>query len=198
MQPQPVTVRVDDGSFILSTSGEISPETLDFSTGLIATMSIGAMVCTGIHTGHVRVDALVGDRSPEEADLAAWDDVCEASVHAPHGELVVESLYNGPVGGLPCLSTAGPGWYRVRVHARGRDTAPDSVRDEPVEDYLLVSWPAPPETPLILRATDRDGRGRRMNCVRPLDPPPPVRREELPSEKQAEHDNLSKRRSRRT
>ncbi|MEV6489563.1 hypothetical protein AB0M20_13200 [Actinoplanes sp. NPDC051633] len=55
---------------------------------------------------------------------------------------------------LPVLSPAGPGTYRVRIHARGRDAHYDQVVDTPDEEYHLVSWPAPPTGSLIVRATD--------------------------------------------
>lgn len=187
------TVRVDDGSFLLSDAGGIAPETLDFATGLIATMSRGAMICAGIHTGYVRVDATTTAGPPTEPDASAWEEVCEASVPAPHGRLRVGSLYDGPVSSLPLLSPAGPGWYRVRACARGRDTARDAVQTEPTEDYLLVCWPAPPTTPVVLRATDRTGRGLRRSEVRPLYPPP-APTEETPSYEQLLRDNLLKRR----
>ncbi|WP_016906775.1 hypothetical protein [Streptomyces xiaopingdaonensis] len=50
---------------------------------------------------------------------------------------------------LPILTPRGAGHYRVRVHARGRDTEPDGFVEEPVEDYLLIAWPQPPEPDVI-------------------------------------------------
>lgn len=79
----------------------------------------------------------------------------EVSAHAPTGGLRVESLEQGPVDGLAPLSPAGPGWYRLRVHARGRDTLPDKTGPEPVEDYLVMTWPAPRADADILRTSDR-------------------------------------------
>ncbi|WP_101255806.1 hypothetical protein [Streptomyces barkulensis] len=35
---------------------------------------------------------------------------------------------------------AGPGWYRLRAHAR--DTALKDVREDPVENHLLLRRPA--------------------------------------------------------
>ncbi len=58
---------------------------------------------------------------------------------------------------LPVLTPAGPGSYRVRVHARGRDTAPDGVAEEPLEDYLLTVWPAPPRSDTVYKQTDEYG-----------------------------------------
>ncbi|WP_217166143.1 hypothetical protein [Streptomyces sp. AC512_CC834] len=76
-------------------------------------------------------------------------------MHAPTGSLWVESLEQGPVDGLALLSTVGPGCYRLRVHARGRGTLPDKTSPEPVEDYLVMAWPAPWADADILRTSDR-------------------------------------------
>ncbi|MFF5265375.1 hypothetical protein ACFY4C_41375 [Actinomadura viridis] len=66
-------------------------------------------------------------------------------MHAPDGELRVAAIgADGP--GLPPFTALGPGPYRVRAHARGRD----STRPRPgghirmVEDYPFPIWPAPP------------------------------------------------------
>lgn len=64
MDPDRIRVRVDDGSFLLSNSGRIALETLDFATSLIATMDVGAVFSTGIHTGHIRVRAETFARRP--------------------------------------------------------------------------------------------------------------------------------------
>ncbi|MGP3998689.1 hypothetical protein [Streptomyces sp. 8N706] len=166
-----IPVRVDDGSFCLSDRGETAPETLDFSNGLIATMDIGAMVPCGIHTGQVKVRATATAGLPETGDVIEWEEIVEASVHAPHGELRVDTLYDGPPDQLPLLSQAGPGWYRLRAHARGRDIAHDAVQENSAEHYHLVCWPAPKATPLIIRATDRTGRGLRAGAVKQIDTP---------------------------
>ncbi|MEV0095131.1 hypothetical protein [Streptomyces sp. NPDC050738] len=44
------------------------------------------------------------------------------------------------------LAFNGPGTYRMRLHAHGRDTNPDGVQEDskPIaEHYLLQVWPAP-------------------------------------------------------
>ncbi|MEU2726066.1 hypothetical protein [Streptomyces smyrnaeus] len=72
------------------------------------------------------------------------------------GDMHVRALMDDPPD-LPVLAPAGPGSYRVRVHARGRDIAPDGVAEEPVEDYLLIVWPAPPEPDTVHKQTDNFG-----------------------------------------
>lgn len=160
-------VHVVDHGFGLLDMGEIPIETVDYSNGLLAPMSAGAMVCTGIDTGYARVRVITRAGPPGEiveADDAPWEEVVEADVHAPYGQLCVDSLLHGPVANLPVLSTAGPGRYRIRAHARGRDTAYDMVREDPVEDYLLVVWPARDGVdPSMIRVTDRCGRGMRAS-----------------------------------
>jgi hypothetical protein len=63
---------------------------------------------------------------------------------------------------LPDLGTAGPGSYRLRVHALGRDAHYDQAVADSGERYLLLCWPAPPAPSLIIRATDRCGYSLRF------------------------------------
>ncbi|MQS38006.1 hypothetical protein [Streptomyces katsurahamanus] len=138
-----VTVRVDDLSFGVLDYGDIPIETADWTNGLVAVMSDGAVICTGIHTGNVLVRVALHPFAPSDAG-DGWEETAEVSVHSRRGLLRVESYEDGAVEDLPLLSTAGPGWYRLRVHARGRSINPDGVQDTPVEHYLLAIWPAPP------------------------------------------------------
>jgi hypothetical protein len=166
-----INVRVDDASFGLldrgEVHGEVPIESADFSNGLIVTMTAGALISTGIHTGYVRVRVTSADTPPQDLGFDnSWDDIIEASVRAPNGRLYVEGHETGPVQGLPILSSAGPGWYRVRAYVRGRDTHYDAVQLDPVEDYLLHIWPAEPAASLIIRATDRCGAGLRSSAAK--------------------------------
>lgn len=156
-------VRVGDHSFGVLDRGEIPIETADYSNGLVVTMAAGATIYTGIDTGTVRVRAVAQTAPPaqDEPDTPPWEEIVEASLYAPYGQLRIDSPDQGPVPDLPLLSPAGPGWYRIRAHARGRDTAFDAVRTEPVEDYLLYVWPADPAPPTVINATDRCGQGLR-------------------------------------
>src|SRR5947209_4852588 len=94
------------------------------TNGLIAVQPGAAVVFTGIHTGVVT--AWVDPRSepPAEVDMTGWHEVVEVSMQAPTGRVAVASPEAEPPD-LPSLTTAGPGSYRVRVHARGRDTEVD-------------------------------------------------------------------------
>ncbi|MFF9901545.1 hypothetical protein [Streptomyces longispororuber] len=165
-------VYIPEGSFAVLDHGDIPADTADWSNDFVAVMSAGALIATGIHTGHVRVQALTGPppAAPEEERrmLDEWDEVVEVTVHAPAGDLRTESLHTGPVDDLPLLSAYGSGPYRLRVHARGRDIARDKVRNEPVEDYLLLAWPASDASgTLILRGTAE-------TAETPRTPSPPI------------------------
>ncbi|MER5449256.1 hypothetical protein ABT065_27070 [Streptomyces sp. NPDC002764] len=135
---------VAEGTFGVLDGGDIPVDTADWSNGLAAPMSHGAIILTGIHTGDVQVTAEPLDTPPPVGDTTIWEEIVETSVHCPSGQLLVESLDLGPAEELPNLATGGPGWYRLRVHAHGRGTNPDGTDSEPVERYLLTAWPAPP------------------------------------------------------
>jgi hypothetical protein len=68
---------------------------------------------------------------------------------------------------LPPLTTAGGDW-RVRVHARGRDTDVDGVAREPFEHYLVQVWPAAPAPETAHRLTDGYGAGLRGSGLPPV------------------------------
>ncbi|MEU9207747.1 hypothetical protein AB0D27_07270 [Streptomyces sp. NPDC048415] len=153
--PTARTVYVPEGTFGVLDAGEIPVQTADWSNGLTAPMSHGALIATGIHTGQVRVTAEALNGPPDTSADEAWEEVVEVSVHAPAGRLQVESLEDGPVPGHPLLSPSGPSWYRLRVHARGRSILPDKVATSPVEDYLLLAWPSSPADAAVLRSSER-------------------------------------------
>ncbi len=147
-------VFISEGLFGVLDHGDISTETADFSNGLIAPMDRGAFILTGINTGYVRVETRVLDTHPD-VEAEDWEEVVEVSVHAPAGDLKVESLDLGPdTGSVQSLSPSGPDWYRLRVHSRGREILRDKASMEPVEDYLLVVWQAPPAAATILRSSE--------------------------------------------
>ncbi|WP_437049462.1 hypothetical protein [Streptomyces sp. enrichment culture] len=161
-------VRVDHHTFELTDSGERTPTGFDTSNGLVFSRPGQTVICTGISTGWVNVAVQVRRHPPERVDTDAWDEIVDHGVETTTGALRVTSVM-GDAPDLPVLTPQGPGTYRVRVHARGRDTAPDGAVDEPVEDYLLVVWPAEPRPDRIHKRTDRCGAGLR---ARPSIPAP--------------------------
>ncbi|WP_435229289.1 hypothetical protein [Streptomyces sp. Tue6028] len=148
-------VYVPEGTFGVLDSGEIPVQTADWANGLAAPMSEGVLIVTGIHTGHIRLAAQALTCPPATLSDDIWEEVVEVSVHASTDRLQIESLEQGPVQGLPFLSPAGPGWYRLRVHAEGRNVLSDQVSTEPVEDYLVITWPAPATDAVVLRSSAR-------------------------------------------
>ncbi|MFB7500418.1 hypothetical protein ACFC09_38065 [Streptomyces sp. NPDC056161] len=148
-------VFVNEGVFGLLDAGEIPAQSADWSNGFVAPMTEGALIATGINTGLVRVTIQGPNEQTPGQTVDDWEEVVEASVHAPMGKLSLESLELGPpADGSTVLSPAGPAWYRMRVHARGRALNVDGVSMEPVEDYLIITWPAPPTDITIMRTSD--------------------------------------------
>jgi hypothetical protein len=94
---------------------------------------------------------------PQPGDHTTWQEIVETSIQCHSGQLLVESPDLGPADELPNLATAGPGWYRLRVHAHGRATNPDGTGAGPLERYQLTVWPSPhtPTTTAILKASER-------------------------------------------
>jgi hypothetical protein len=143
------------------------------TNGLIISMSTGALLATGINIGLVTVRIQVLGESPSILDIGPWDDVVETSFTAPTGQARVAVTMDDVPDDLPLLTPAGPGTYRVRVHASGRDTDPDGVAEEPFETYLIIVWPAPAAPELIHKATDGVGREHRAQGLLAHETPHP-------------------------
>lgn len=149
-------VQVDYHAFELTDSDNRDPMGFDASNGLIFSRPGHSVICTGISGGQVNVDVESRTSPPTHVDSGAWDEVVDHSVETLTGALRVTCVMNDPPD-LPHLTLQGPGTYRIRVHARGRDTAPDGVAFEPVEDYLLIVWPAEPRPDTVHKQTDGYG-----------------------------------------
>ncbi|GAA4301681.1 hypothetical protein BJY14_007725 [Actinomadura luteofluorescens] len=108
---------------------------------LLSTTGEGVLVHTGIANGNVAVHIEIHDHQPP-LDDADWEEVAEASTKVEHGPLMVRCLTADPPA-LPMLTPAGPGTYRLRAHARGRDIAYDGCVSRSPEVYLIQIWPAP-------------------------------------------------------
>ncbi|MFE7430065.1 hypothetical protein [Streptomyces sp. NPDC057545] len=154
----PWPVRVDEGQFYIAPEGDIAevPEkraehALDRAyenACLIGSYQDIACILAGINCGTVLLSVLQADTDPGP-DTAPWDEAEEVDLHAPTGDFRYSALM-GNTGEDPQepyetnLAHAGPGEYRLRLHARGRDINPDGVQDEnePItEHYLLQVWP---------------------------------------------------------
>lgn len=134
-------------------------------------LDAGAVIITGTDTGRVTVGVSVVDSEPEFS-LAGWEEAVDVSVHAPEGQLFVDTYFvDSP--SLPLLSPTGPGWYRVRCLERGRLTELDTNSLESTEEHQLIVWPAPPGPEKVhhiaLRSDDPDPM--RYRAGRPLTEP---------------------------
>lgn len=124
--------------------------------GLVSVAVDAITVLTGIHTGDVDVTVTLHSTRPEP-DSADWQEIVEISARSVSGELKVSGIMDDLDEELPILSFLGPGDYRLRIHARGRDSAVDLAPDEVSEWYLVQSWPEPPGKTTVLRQSDAYG-----------------------------------------
>ncbi|MDI6104848.1 hypothetical protein QLQ12_40305 [Actinoplanes sp. NEAU-A12] len=125
---------------------------------------------------------------PAHVETGDWDEVIETDFHASTGDVVVRALMDDPPP-LPALTTNGPGTYRFRVHAAGRDLHPDAVAFEPTESYLIQTWPtAAPQAEIVYQQSDTVGAELRRSATTaalseaPSPPRPPAPRPALSSD----------------
>lgn len=137
-------------------SGSTGPDVEYEHNGLVQVIDGVTVVLTGIHTGEVDVTVTLHETGPAPGN-GEWQEVVEVSAHAASGDLMVRGMMDDLDEELPVLSFSGPGDYRLRVHARGRDTAIDLAPDEVTEWYLIQAWPAPPAPVTVLRQNDSYG-----------------------------------------
>ncbi|MFC8201495.1 hypothetical protein ACFUTV_39790 [Streptomyces sp. NPDC057298] len=130
--------------------------------GLVRVADGVTIVMTGIHTGDVDVTVTLHEAEPVPDD-GDWQEIVEVSAHSASGELMVRGMMDDLDEELPVLSANGPGEYRLRIHARGRDTAVDLALDEVTEWYLIQAWPAPAHEVAALRQTDGYGASVRAD-----------------------------------
>ncbi|MGW0149188.1 hypothetical protein ACWDVU_26695 [Streptomyces sp. NPDC003333] len=120
------------------------------------------VVMTGIHNGDVGVTVTLHRTEPPPGE-EHWQEIVEISAHAPSGELTVRGMMDDLDEELPVLSFDGPGDYRLRVHARGRDTDVGLTPDEVTEWYLIQAWPSPSQEITVPRQTDNCGAAVRAS-----------------------------------
>ncbi|TMR92829.1 hypothetical protein [Nonomuraea basaltis] len=122
-----------------------------------------ATIVTGVALGVVDVTVLLASKPPS-LNLEEWEEVVEVSIESSHGSLYVCGL-DGDLPDLPNLATVGPGHYRLRIHARGRDVNPDGTARTPSESYLIIVWPASPAPEVIHKQSDAYGAMRRQSSA---------------------------------
>ncbi|MFB4317269.1 hypothetical protein [Actinomadura sp. 21ATH] len=158
---------------------ELPREQPDRSNGLVSAHPGIALVFTGVHTGEVIVHAEVLE-GPPAIQVAAWEEVVEVSMQAPYGEMRLTGLFTETDSEhrYPLLTQHGPGDYRFRIHARGRDAADSFVTESdaweygelpedapPPEEYLIMVWPAPQAPTFIHKQTDSYGARQRRSAA---------------------------------
>ncbi|WP_159106619.1 hypothetical protein [Streptomyces rishiriensis] len=136
--------------------GPTGPGLAPEHNGLVQVTDGVTTVLTGIHTGNVDVTVTLHQNEPAPDD-ADWQERVEISAHSASGDCMVRGLMDDLDEELPVLSFDGPGDYRLRIHARGRDTAVDLAPDEVTEWYLIQVWPAPAAPAAVLSRSDAHG-----------------------------------------
>ncbi|HEV7679569.1 MAG TPA: hypothetical protein VGQ42_13470 [Candidatus Dormibacteraeota bacterium] len=172
-------IHVTHHLFLLAAEGYHPGGTLPpISNGLAESIEDCAVVHTGVHSGLVTLRVQVSTGPPDAVE-AGWEDVVEINLRAGAGRVKVASVLGGGIPDtFPTLTPAGPGNYRVRVHARGRDTDVDGTALEPFEDYLVQIWAAPPQAQTVYRNTDRYGAELRLLAAQVAPQAEPGRRPE--------------------
>ncbi|GAA3215082.1 hypothetical protein ACFO1B_14285 [Dactylosporangium siamense] len=111
----------------------------DYSNGLINPFPGAAAVITGTDTGNVGLSMEFYDTAPPLV-TDGWDEVADFTIWAHDGILrIVETVDRSDP--YPLLAFQGPGGYRIRLHARDRDTAFDLAVETPIEHHLIQVWP---------------------------------------------------------
>ncbi|MFD7714153.1 hypothetical protein [Streptomyces sp. NPDC059786] len=133
-------------------------------------------VFAGTHTGWIRLTTEQrADMPPPVGD--DWETAVDVSIYSSSGRLRLFQWGGDVVDEAGDFATAGPGWYRVRVQARGRDAGRSGAGEDAVEEHSLTTWPAPPEPDVVHRADDDFAR-EHFNPERspglPVDPDDPA------------------------
>lgn len=142
-------------------TGETRERPVDQGSVIFVVQRMFCTVRTGIASGYVRLTTEALDGPPASID-ESWEDIGEVSLDSsPDIPMHATSWERDPdVELTDRLDAHGPGTYRLRVHARGRDLHWDGSTLEPVEDYLILSWLAPYAPPATLRATSLMSGGK--------------------------------------
>lgn len=146
-------VRVDSRHLFLD--GVIASPSLRAGLGGLVTefSEPGLIILTGVHSGPARA-AIAAHTEPPVASEVDWDDVIEFSGEGQGAGLAVHGIYETAADAFTSLPGTPLSTVRVRVSARGRDTAPDLAIDDPVEDYRVEWWPErQPREPACVKAT---------------------------------------------
>ncbi len=160
-------VRVDYSQYQVAAGSDMAAGD-DSVPGLLQDLGPQAVaVITGRQYGTVTVTARAVTAPPAQMD-PGWDVVAETDLDCPEGVISVLDWGGPDHPELGELAVAGPGRYRLRVHARNREQAGE---EKTAEQHYLLLWPAAePAPPRLL--TPMDARGRLLTGeVEPEAPP---------------------------
>ncbi|WP_460782072.1 hypothetical protein [Nonomuraea fastidiosa] len=122
--------------------------------GILRVDEGGAFLITGLHTGKVGFTVTVTDHDPGP-DTEGYEDIVEVSLESEAGRLSLHEWGGENVHELPALP-AGPGWYRLRYHAKNMDEAAETdTSDEVIDRYLLQIWPQDESEPRVVKSTSK-------------------------------------------
>ncbi|MFJ5220580.1 hypothetical protein ACIP98_38600 [Streptomyces sp. NPDC088354] len=138
----------------LGTLDAIRPEMYQHFNGLVSAHEYLAIVMTGTEFGVVSLS--VDWRETEPLLDFGWDEIVEVSMLFEDEPGALFGPRDQDAHAFPQIS---PGSYRVRFHARGRDRAcaARTVLESPLEEHLVVAWPAPSAPEVVHKLTDSYG-----------------------------------------
>lgn len=164
MRPSEHTVLADHHQFVLysGNSPAITEDSAnEFGDGLVAANDGGLRILTGTNYGPVAVQVELHDEEPVLPSVE-WTEVSEVSFRVRTGPVEIGTLMDGPISESPDLAFSGPGWYRIRVAAQGRD---QGQVGEAGERFLLATWLAPKAPASPIRKSDQTGKSFRGEAI---------------------------------
>ncbi|MCA2211691.1 hypothetical protein [Jidongwangia harbinensis] len=121
----------------------------------------GLHVIAGTNTGSLRLTVDLLDEEPC-LELDGWDEAADVGYRATTDNARLAGYPGAPVQGIPAVSHAGPGSYRIRFHMRGRDDPRNENPFTVVEEHRIAVWPSPWRSTTVHKATDDTGRRHRQ------------------------------------
>lgn len=96
-----------------------------------------ANVLTGTAYGPVEVELAVLASEPDTSEITEWEVIEEAPLRVDSSAYIL-TMDGEQVEGFSAIP---PGRYRIRAHARGRDSGWDRQVTVPVEQHMIWVWP---------------------------------------------------------
>lgn len=143
-------------SDISDEDGPTGPDLERRHNGLVQISDGLTCVIPGLHTGDVDVTVTLYETEPAP-DNGNWQEIVEVPAHSASGDLTVRGMTDDLDIELPVLSLHRPGYYRLRLHTRARNTAIGLAPHQITKWYLIQAWPNPSRKARVLRQTDGYG-----------------------------------------